>query len=278
MGAKLQSFTPRNVWDRLTVEELERLGREGIEIPLDQVRVLDDGTLAYKNQRVVLYIRDVKQYRHSEPSEQDLPRFHVADCDKLQEMRANNRYERYVVATRDTGLFTINLKAQGSQRYVQSDRRLSVCQYCLGRLDWDGFSRFRYQRDRNRSRNQRREIVSLFSLERYFAKFGKTFIGAMPPHTEETAPLNDYNEDFAKVAERIKRKRGYCCDNCRVNLENHRRFLHAHHKNGIQSDDRDDNIAILCILHHAEQPNHDHMKQLPEYREFCRLFDAGAFA
>src|SRR6185437_6474991 len=125
-----------------------------IEIPLDEVRVLEDGTLAYKNQRVVLYIRDVKQYRRSQPTDADLPRFHVADCDKLKEMRSNNRYERYVVATRDTGVFTINFKPQGAQRFIKSDKQLCVCQLCLRRLDWDNFSRFRFDRSRDRTRQQ----------------------------------------------------------------------------------------------------------------------------
>lgn len=276
MGAKLHAFTaPPTDSNRLTVEEIERLAREGIEIPLGEVHVLEDGTLAYKNQRVVLYIRDVKQYRNARPSEEELPRFHVADCDKLKEMRANNRYERYVVATRDTGVFTINFKPHGSQRFLSSDRHLKVCQFCLGRLDWDSFSRFRFNSDRSKTRSERRRIVSAFSLERYFAKYGRTFIERMPSHTEGTAPINDYNSDFAKIAEAVKRKRAYRCDICGIVLINHKKFLHAHHKNGIQSDDRENNIAILCIRDHAEQPNHRHMKRLPEYEEFCRLLDTG---
>lgn len=62
MGAELREFKPPQSEDVLRPEEINRLAREGIEIPLDQVNVLPDGTLAYKNQRVVLYIRDVKHF------------------------------------------------------------------------------------------------------------------------------------------------------------------------------------------------------------------------
>src|SRR5438105_4185565 len=133
MGAELIAFSPPSNSETLTVEEIERLSKEGIEIPLDEVRVLKDGTLAYKNQRVVVYIRDVKQYRHVVPGEQDLPRFHISHCDKLQEMRANNRYQRYVVSTRESGIFQINLKAQTSSRFEAREERLRVCQFCLAK-------------------------------------------------------------------------------------------------------------------------------------------------
>ena len=45
---------------RLTAAELERLtSQDGLDISSDQLRILDDGTLAYKDSRVLLYIRDV---------------------------------------------------------------------------------------------------------------------------------------------------------------------------------------------------------------------------
>src|ERR1700692_1143337 len=129
IGAPLRQYEAASSSGMLTVEEIEILAREGLDIPLQDVTVLEDGTLVYKNRRVVLYIRDVKQYRKTEPDE--LPRFHVSNCDKLQEMRANDRFERYVVATRDTGVFQINLKSYNSSAFEKSDKALRVCQLCL---------------------------------------------------------------------------------------------------------------------------------------------------
>jgi hypothetical protein len=268
MGADLRPFKAAPNADALTPEEIDRLAREGIDIPLDEVRILDDGTLAYKNRRVVVYIRDVKQYRNGPPTEDGLPRYHVTDCDKLQEMRANRRYERYVVATRDTGDFQINLMR--NNRYQQSDQRLNVCQFCLGKLNWNNFNHHR------RHKNQRATFVSAFTLAKYFSIYPKTFVLEMPQHTETTAPRNDYTPDFSKIAENIKRMRNYRCESCAVNLSGHKKFLHAHHKNGIQYDNRETNIEILCIQHHAEQPYHMHMKRHPDFWEFMRLRERGA--
>ena len=79
---------PRNVYGvltvlidpgRLTEEELKKLtSSDGIDISPDELSILPDGTLAYKNSRVLLYIRDMERYE---------PRFHLANCSTLQEMR-----------------------------------------------------------------------------------------------------------------------------------------------------------------------------------------------
>lgn len=269
MGAKLRVIELKHDPKTLTPDEINRLAREGIDIPLEEIRVLQDGTLAYKNQRIVLYIRDVKIYRNGVPSGDDLPRYHVADCDTLKDMRANRRYQRYVVATRDSGEFLINLMRHN--RCDARDQRLSVCQNCLGALNWDNFI------VRRRDSGERTAIVQGFSLKTYFSIYPKTFINESPTHTENTAPRNNYTADFAQIADRIKRDRGYRCERCMIDLTKHRKFLHAHHKNGIQYDNSDSNIELLCIKHHSEQPYHGHMKRAPDYWEFTRLLGAGIF-
>jgi hypothetical protein len=247
----------------LTIEEIESLAREGLEIPLQDVSVLDDGTLIYKNRRVVLYIRDVKQYRQTEPDE--LSRFHVANCKKLEEMRANNRFERYVVATRDTGTFQINLKRYNSPAFEKSDKVLKVCQFCLHKLNWQDFKGLGSDSSRKRS------FVADFKLTKFFEAYPKNIMVYEPRHDEISAPLNDYSPEFRLVADRLKRKRGYKCDECGDDLSELKRFLHAHHKNGLQSDNSDANIAILCVLDHAKQYNHSHVRSTADYKEYVRM-------
>jgi hypothetical protein len=66
---------------KLTPDELDRLYEgDGLEVGLDEVNVHDDGTLIYKNTRVLLYIRDVHPYQE----QIDLPKFHVAHCPTLK--------------------------------------------------------------------------------------------------------------------------------------------------------------------------------------------------
>ena len=140
MGAKLGVFIPAENPHRLTAEELDKLATIGIDIPLNEVKVLSDGTLGYKNSRVILYIRDVTQYKDTALEEVRLPRFHVSDCKTLQDMRDNNRFERYVVSTREDGVFNLNIINKRESTTVKISERLNICQNCLSKLSWNGFA------------------------------------------------------------------------------------------------------------------------------------------
>src|SRR3954454_19383008 len=90
----------------LTPQQLEQLTTVGIDIPsLAELRALGDGTLAYRNHRVFVYLRDSAL-------------FHVANCERVRAMRASRQAARYV-ASAGTG--------------VQPEQ-MRVCQDCLGEL------------------------------------------------------------------------------------------------------------------------------------------------
>ena len=136
MDAELCEYKPAPVRSTITTEEIERLQSEGIEIPIDELRVLNDGTYVYKDRRVIVYIRDVAQYNNS----YELPKFHLAVCNTLTKMMAEGRYKkRYVVATRDDGLF--RLHRIKNERMSISDEKLNVCKNCLTELNYKGFAR-----------------------------------------------------------------------------------------------------------------------------------------
>jgi hypothetical protein len=250
----------------LTVAELEVLITGGIDIrSLDEIRVLKDGTLAYKDRRVVLYIRDISEYVGAGSAPENLPKFHVSNCKKLQEMRSQNRLARYVVAARDDGQFQINVTGGSSTRSAL--RALRVCQYCLGELRYRDFSH-------EMSREQRLHIVAAFTVRRFFELWPRDLIDAEGLDSETSAPLNDYTGDFGEHAATVKARAGHRCRECNVSLSaaSHRRFLHAHHVNGVKFDNRAENLVPLCIRCHANQPGHSHLKAAPDFKHFCALF------
>jgi hypothetical protein len=113
------SFFPSYRPDQLTLAELEQLATDGKDVSIDHVAVLEDGTLSYKDSRVLIYIRDIQQFRNW------IPRFHIADCKTLQQQQQQNGLARYVVTTRGDGSFVVNLI--GNDRYVAKNRmQLSV--------------------------------------------------------------------------------------------------------------------------------------------------------
>jgi hypothetical protein len=264
MGAALGDYTAAPLGPILTPQEVEQLQTEGIEIPLDEVQVLNDGTYVYKGRRVIVYIRDVEEYG----DRSNLPRFHLAMCSTLGKMIEQGRYKkRYVVATREDGKFKIHRIKDNNIR--KSDEVLDVCQNCLEELRYKGFSM-------QMGTDRRRTAVSGFSLGMFFDEFVKTCVWAAPRYDDVHAPANVYSVHFHRIARAIKEQRGYRCENvtCGRNLSDpgNRKFLHAHHIDADKSDSHPSNIKLLCIVCHSNQFQHSHLRESPDYREFCSRF------
>ncbi len=233
-------------------EELRRELQRGKEIPALGEVESRGGLLTHKGEQVALYIKDTRQGKYillHYPEE--ARRFHVAECQTIREMRSKGRFERYVVTTRQDGKFFVEA--------IDSDKEfealLHVCKNCLTHLDWKGYARSRSDKSWRG-----------FSLQDFFAEF-TTFFSSKPRYTDRTAPPGGYTREWPRRANAVKRERSWCCDECGVNLSKHRSWLHGHHKNGVLSDNSRENIAVLCLLCHSEQPYHGRVKSTKEQRQ-----------
>ncbi len=262
MGAPLvESFSRRQI-TLLDADALRRLGTEGIDVEdFDDIGVEADGTLSYKGKRVTVYIRDIGQIQ----GQANMPRFHFAFCRTLERMRRINRWNKYVVANRDDGIFAVNVV--GGQIRSES-LPLNVCQNCLDHITWKGFCWDWRGEARVRA-------VQEFRLADFFSEYPKDLISSVPQYTADVAPINDYTSDWAVVSEGLKLERNFQCDSCRIQLVGVRRkFLHVHHADGQKFNNNAENLIVLCIACHAEMPMHGHMKTLQAYRDFEAQFGA----
>jgi hypothetical protein len=245
---------------RLTAVELERLtSQDGLDISLDDLKVLEDGTLAYKDSRVLLYIRDVPIFGDRESE----PRYHLSNCSTLKEMRERKRFNsRYVVSTRTDGIFNLNM-IKGANTATKLTR-LAVCQNCLGFLSFNGFRMYW-------GRPQRTRAVRSFSLGEFFQQYPRSLHTQAPKYNSDNAPLNIYSPDFERVSKVVRAAAGYRCESCEVglSLEAHKRFLHTHHIDGDKSNNDISNLKALCLVCHAKE--HPGMKSLPEFKQFQQL-------
>ena len=233
---------------RLTELELEKLtSTRGLDVFLGEVTVPDDGTLAYKDSRVLLYIRDVTAYGTRDMQ----PRYHVANCSTLRQMRQNDRFDRYVIAARSDGHFELNIVDGNRKRSMVL--ALAVCQNCLDHLHFGGFHMRLPKRERINH-------VKAFSLGEFFVKYPRSLHESRPKYRSDNAPDNTYSADFDDISRRVRTSVGWRCSQCGIDLSapEHRKWLHVHHKNALRHDNCVQNLKVVCFGCHAEQTGHTH--------------------
>lgn len=254
MGAEPVEWRSRaGELDELDIVEVLRTG---LEIALEDVDCTDERLLTYKGQQVLLYIKDTRRDRHTllEDVERG-PRFHVAECNTLETMRAAGRLNRYVVTNNVTGEFSVEYLEQGSwgrDTRGEVTARLKVCRHCLECLDYEGYGGV--------SRPAKLQIWGRFSLREFFEQY-ETRFRSRPKHTDRTAPPGGYSEDWAAVSKAYRASAGWCCEQCGVDLGGPGRgkLLHVHHVDGVQGNNALSNLRALCLLCHGEQPRHGGM-------------------
>jgi len=271
MNATLPSgFSSGVPTKHLTHNDLDKAleGIEGLTVDdISDIKDVSDGTLAYKDRRVLLYIRDRRTSSGYDPLD-NLPEFHIANCKTLEEMIAHGHFEtKYVISTRTDGKFKMNFIYEFGKR-DSTICELKVCRNCLVRLS--------YKMYKQMDNKARKEIYVNFHLDEYFTIYPKNQVATLPLHTNDTAPVNDYAVGFRETSTRYRSENGWRCENrtCGVDLRDpaHQKYLHTHHINGQKYDDRTENHKALCIRCHAEEPMHAHLKNSPHYREFMKIY------
>jgi len=250
-------------WNSLDKDNLlEKLNSsEGILVDVDEITFCPDGTFEYKNQKVLIYIRDQKMNPNYSQGEY---KFHICSCEVIDRFVQNKRIDRYVVSTRTDGKFLVNVVNTWSKEYIEKDviKELKVCKKCLERLKYKGYS----------ANNRNLAIYNSFSLEEFFNNYKSKFT-VKPKYTDTTAPPDIYNRESMTLYDKIKSFNNWKCQNCGVNLISHKKFLNIHHINGVKSDDRLENLECLCVKCHSDQPDHFHLKWSLEFYEFNEIFN-----
>lgn len=244
MGAEEREFQIE--LDIKDIESIDIRLHEGLDIQLDDIAT-ENGLLSYEGRQILLYIPE--QYNISETLADGSTgkKFHVADCSKLDEMKMKGRFDRYIVTNDLSGSFNVYGRDRASNQNIEGDTELDVCKLCLKYLNYKGYN----------NPQKKHGVFNAFKIEEFFDTYS-SFFKRMPSGVAARAK-EGYTDDWDSIATKIKVAAGYQCSNCRVKVSPHNRLLHAHHKNGVKSDNSFSNIIALCADCHRKEPHHDHM-------------------
>lgn len=252
--AEIGEITPPIVINRSPIEieliEQGSLVLQGVE--LDKVLHFPAGIAAIGSTQITLHIFqpyaalvDLNQIPAPKP------RYHVADCKTLEEMRQRGKFDRYVSTAKADGFFRVKPRDFDTNTWGDEMRsKLAPCQNCLKYLNYDGFEEKKY--------HDRKMFADNFDIQKFFKNYEPIF-RCLPLYTADNFPGGNYTADWASISERVRIQAKWKCKDCGVNLSEHRHLLHAHHKDGNRGNNKPINLEPLCCVCHQMQPFHGKM-------------------
>ena len=265
MRAPLVSWSSQDKgWKNFNPSEWKELIGKGIEVPITEIEFDDDGCFTYKEQKVLVYIRD--QY-YNDPESLPEYKVHICQCTTLDNMKRKGRYQsRYVVTARHDGTFLVNLIPRGLAWRIKSEKRenvwveMKVCKNCLKKIHYKGYP------------VNRQSVYEQFNFKDYL-ELNETSFGELPRYEPETMPINQYSENQHLLSQLLRENSDYICEECGLDFTEAPHLLHLHHIDGAKNNNTRNNLKIICAECHANSPMHTHMKSLSSYKE-CIKFRA----
>lgn len=250
MGAEGIEFELSN--KIIPIEPIDKQLNEGLEVNFEDIE-FETGLASYQGRQVLLYIKDHsynnKIYGVLDDGSQG-NKFHVADCEMLERMRKKGRFDRYVVTNKLDGLFVVSGTDNRTNELIQGETKLNVCQYCLESINYQKFSSLKRGAPR-------KTFVQGFHLADFFDTYS-SFFKFMPTGVANNQ-TSHYTKDWDDISKKVRVKFNYQCQQCGLDLSQHKRLLHVHHINGVKSDNSSSNLTPLCCDCHRKQPDHQHL-------------------
>lgn len=238
--------------------EFERLGealKQGVDIDIEDVEIRD-GLFVYKGHHVVIYIKDHTRRPDVMKAASDGNKVHLMDCKTISQMKAKDRYQRYVATIRTDDLYDVAVLDRNDAE-VDAERPLHPCHWCLTSLSYEDYALA--------AKARQERIKADFQLLSFFDTYASRF-SQKPRHSPASMGKVHYTDDFAAISRAKRQQACWRCEVCRVDLSSEHGLLDTHHVNGVKSDNAPANLRALCKLCHAEQPAHQHMRVSREAR------------
>lgn len=237
---------------RLFVEQIDlKLKKGGVTVQPDEYEIVDK-IPTVQNRKAAFYIWDAWTYRKNWNND---PRYHVVNCEKLQEIKKRNRFSQYRATRRTDRKFLVTFSHSDELNPLE----LVLCRYCLTQLK-EQYGQGVFP-----------ENPTEFPLADWFETFD--YSEELDQSGFPKGQFDYSSEAWRKRSIACREKANWTCQECNTNLETDRHLLHAHHQWGTKFNDPEDLIA-LCISCHAKQDGAGHqlLRHYPEYQEFMEKY------
>ena len=240
LGAPKTSYEFSTPLDKTAKIKIE-LKNSGIEVSADELEKVGP-FLSYKDNLVMHYIKDSRYSREdllNTTVNKRAPKFHFYNqCRTLVEMEQKGKKSRYVAFTSTTNKF----KVKDSDNKEIPDVILYVCQNCLNGSGYRGFS-YKFLKDK------RIQAVKDFDIPTFLAENHSTYGDLLNIKPSER---DEYPADWMEVSRKTRQNAKWKCSKCYVDMSKRMDGLHTHHIDKDKTNNRDDNLQVLCALCHQK--------------------------
>lgn len=259
---------------KLNKNELENATKYFESQNLDRVETMFDQSLRFeedgKYYKVSVYIQD--GFIQKGTKAEDLHRYHIYNCQTIQDMRTKDKGFRYSISSRSDNFFKYRLYSDKNEVIIDTEEQeLHICKNCLNIYNFN-FSKLRRNRVMDPHTFNKANLLNEYIHTEIFELEENKEVLLLPSdfvYDYEYIP-NTYSEDWKVYSKLIKKMRNNTCEECGWKPSNSEemRYLHTHHKNFRKFDDTPKNLKVLCIDCHSNQPDHKHIKNTKDWKDF----------
>jgi len=247
----------REVVRTYTREELDprdvafdnRLKESVIPVNIEDITLRPDAPLELNGRKVCAYIRDGKD-RVDFYNKISNYKYHLCNCSTIQRMKNIGREHRYLTTQRSDGFFEVHDLT--FTPYKKGIARMELCKNCIDVLKRKGL------------------YFTPFNLSEYFKRYD-SHVPKTIRRIEEVREVQTYTPDQNDISREYRKACNYRCLSCSVTCKEDSSLLHLHHRNGDPSDNNPENLIVLCVDCHSNQPSHSHMKGNPKFKEQIKM-------
>lgn len=217
--------------------------------------VLEDGTV----RKAIIYIAERKAWYDDKGF--DYPKYHMFHCQTIETMTKKKKKDRYKKTSRDDDKFFM-LKSHSDGRSETFFHGLEVCGYCVKIFN---------------ERYSKKYSKSTFKSKYYYSEKLFNLLEFLNYKEDFTTAPSYYSKQWKSISTNLKQQRNYTCETCGIVLddERYKKYIHTHHVDSNPSNNVISNLKVLCIVCHAMEHNHSHIKSSTDYKEFMSLKSKG---